>query len=277
MKCVLCSHEDFTTVINGISNPRKVGEREYSYLQCRNCHLWMLSPYPSQQELTQIYDSSYQLYEEESETLVTTILENIAGSRIDLIKKYLPDGSKIIDIGCGTGTFLKKLKNAKYHIHGTEWSESAGNKAKEKINDSNAITIGDINQVEEQYDAATMWHVLEHNLDPLKCIEDIKSKVPKGYLFIEVPNAKSLVLQNTNENYPWLSIPEHVTYWTDDSLKFLANTTGFEVVESGTPLAMIMLYAKAKGSYYKLLSPFLQSYAALTSKGDILRQVWKIK
>lgn len=277
MKCVLCSHEDFTTVVTGISNPRKIGEREYSYQECRNCQLWMLSPYPSPQELTQIYDSSYQLYEEESDTVTATLLETIVGSRINLIKKYLREGSKILDVGCGTGTFLKKLKAAKYQVHGTEWSESAGNKAKEKIYDSTAITIGEVKQVNGEYDAASMWHVLEHNPEPLKCLEDIKSKLHKGYLFIEVPNAKSLVLQNTNEKYPWLSIPEHVTYWNDDSLRFLAAVSGFQVVESSTPLAMIMLYGKAKGGYYKVLSPFLQCYAALTGKGDILRQVWKLK
>jgi 2-polyprenyl-3-methyl-5-hydroxy-6-metoxy-1,4-benzoquinol methylase len=281
MNCIVCNKNSFKTVLTSIKNPRlPLGEPSYEYKECEYCHVWLLDPFPSQSVLNQIYDKKYNLYEETSASLITKVLESISENRITSVNKYIKQNNKILDIGCGNGSFMEQIKNNQVDVYGTEWSEYASKIAREKLQNDH-IFKGDIANIpwNHKFDIITAWHVLEHNREPNVFINDLKSKLSsEGYFILEVPNADSEVLKMTKENYAWLSIPEHVTYWNKRSLEGLAKMHGFEVVESITPFAMPLLYAKSQSNSFKekINSFFMQWKSAKANKGDILRQVWKL-
>ncbi len=279
MKCVVCNKTDGHTMLEGIPNPRKVGNPFYRYFECNNCKLWMLEPFPGQDILTKIYNENYNLYENVSDNLPTKVMNLLSKNRITTTTNYCKSGQKLLDVGCGNGSFLFDMKNRNVDVYGTEWSEYAAGLAKKRLQ-LDTIFSGDIPNLPwtHKFDCITAWHVLEHNPDPNHFILSIKEKlIPSGYFIIEVPNAESEVLKRTGNKYPWFSIPEHVTYWSDSSLRYLAEQNRFKVIISETPFAMPFLYAKATTNTMrnKLKSIQIQWTASQQKKGDILRQVWQ--
>ncbi|MDQ3098176.1 MAG: class I SAM-dependent methyltransferase [bacterium] len=281
MNCVVCNHSDLTPALKDIKNPRlPLGAPTYQYLKCNKCDLWMLDPYPSQELLNQIYDSSYNLYEDTSEGVISKILSQFSPSRIQTVTKYLKGKSNLLDVGCGNGTFLQQINGRNVEAYGTEWSEYAARLAKQKINQEH-IHVGELQDIpwKEKFNCITAWHVLEHNRQPNNFISSIKQKITDdGYFILEVPNSNSEVLNRTNKKYAWFSIPEHVTYWNERALQDLAKNHGFEVLESRTPFAMPLLYAKSRtnSAIQKLESLVVQWRASRNKRGDIIRQVWKV-
>lgn len=278
MNCVLCGQSNNHPVIENIKNPRTVGKELYNYLTCKNCDLWMLDPYPTQAELNQIYTEAYQLYENEDTTLATRIMNKLSRPREEIVTQHLKPNAKVLDVGCGNGTFLQSLQTQGYNVFGTEWSASAAKSAQSKVG-SERITVGDITTASQHqpYDLITLWHVLEHNLDPKALITQIVELLaPQGILVIEVPNSKSALLEKAKNNYPWFSIPEHVTYWSKQSLNTLCSKFQLTNLSSETPFAMPMLYRKVDTNPLSLItSPIVQYMNSKQAKGDILREVWQ--
>ncbi|MDQ3239090.1 MAG: class I SAM-dependent methyltransferase [bacterium] len=238
----------------------------------------MLDPYPDLDQLKQVYNSEYNLYQEASKSFLTKLVELFSQSRTDLVKKYIQPPKKILDIGCGLGAFLKEMLDLGYEVKGTEWNNTASQVASEKIGNGNVIT-SELSQISEKYHIITLWHVLEHNPTPIDLINEIKKLLqPHSLLFIEVPNSSSITIKSSQSNYAWYSIPEHVTYWNYQSLKYFADNNNFEILESSTPFSMPFLYSKSQSNSFSLIiSPFVQFYASLTGRGDIIRQVWRLK
>ena len=77
---------------------------------------------------------------------------------------FIPVSSKVLDIGCGRGSFLEKLKKVKNCIvHGLELNPSAFKVLQQKQISSQMQTIEDHSLThKEYYDVITFFQVLEH-------------------------------------------------------------------------------------------------------------------
>ena len=153
-----------------------------------------------------------------------------------LIPRYLMDvlpknkNAKILDIGCGLGQYMVKLRELDYtSVLGIDISTEAINICKSKR--LNAIQIPNINEFKvlesEKFDFAILSHVLEHLpkdkvIDTLFHIREyLLSK--NGFLVIMVPNAQSLSgAYWTYEDFT------HNTMFTAGSLLYVLNAAGFK-------------------------------------------------
>tara|TARA_B100000674_G_C37855386_1_gene922117 strand:+ start:68 stop:727 length:660 start_codon:yes stop_codon:yes gene_type:complete len=93
---------------------------------------------------------------------------------------------KLLDIGAGGGEFVYIANKNGFNAEGIEpnigYSEFAKNEYGEKI------TTGEIEEITNQYDIITIFHVMEHLPSPSKAFEKIFSHMSKkGILFVEVP------------------------------------------------------------------------------------------
>lgn len=102
-------------------------------------------------------------------------------------------GSRIIDVGCGRGTFLEILRK-RYPdavLCGVEYSQEGCKAASDHIR--NCIQIGDILELSprlaaEPYDIVVCGEVLEHLPDPGRAIDAIVSLLkPGGLAILTVP------------------------------------------------------------------------------------------
>lgn len=139
--------------------------------------------------------------------------------RIEYIENMLNgDNSKnILDFGCGTGGFLKLLKN-KCNSYGVEMSDIYRN----ILNNDELEVYKSIDEVNIKFDIICLWHVFEHLDDPIGILTQIKNYLkPDGIILIEVPHAEDVLMTRYNNlefkkfNY-W---SEHLILHTKESLK----------------------------------------------------------
>jgi SAM-dependent methyltransferase len=147
------------------------------------------------------------------------------------LKQQLPKNkdSKILDIGCGLGQTLSKLREFGYmSLTGIDISNEAINTCKKKGLDVFQINdISDfISREKGGYDFAVMSHVLEH-LDKNKVISTlsyIKNELLNhdGKLLIMVPNA-----QSPTGTYWAYEDFTHNTLFTAGSMIYVLKSAGF--------------------------------------------------
>ena len=127
----------------------------------------------------------------------------------DVALNSLKNYSRVLDVGCGYGAFIKRLKqNNCTEAIGIEQNKNAlefTNKIKLPVFD---LTLDQVLENHQEYfDAVSTFQVLEHVTDPLQFLTDLIALVkPGGKLIISVPNPESFT-QYANKNL--LDQPPH--------------------------------------------------------------------
>ena len=163
---------------------------------------------------------------------------------MDVIEKLNPPSmNKIMDIGCGSGGFLKIANET-----GGEYC--VGVDANERYSDIYEETKGvqflqtsfehiDLEKIGADYDCISMWNVLEHLYDIQSIITDVRNMLkPGGLLFIMVPNVESLasrVIRERSATFNW----KHVSHFTRSSLDRLMTSCGLTSVHFETVISEI--------------------------------------
>ncbi|MDD3296568.1 MAG: class I SAM-dependent methyltransferase [Candidatus Omnitrophica bacterium] len=139
-------------------------------------------------------------------------------------------GSSLLDFGCGTGNFLLKARALTDKIAGVEPEERLVEYCR-----SNGIKVySSISKIPsgEKYDFITLFHVLEHLVNPRDVLIRLKDFLSsKGEIIIEVPNADDALL-SLYENKAF----SEFTYWSchlflfnPGTLKSIASQAGLKV------------------------------------------------
>ena len=105
------------------------------------------------------------------------------------VKKYCPStNSKLLDVGCGEGRYLKNLTNLGYNVLGVEQNEVIVNR--NKLAGLNCVTVDNFLKDEKKFDLILMSHIIEHfEPDELKdFLEYYLKRLRKGgFLIIATP------------------------------------------------------------------------------------------
>lgn len=138
---------------------------------------------------------------------------------------------KIIEAGCGAGEFLELFKDFNVQAYGIEHNEELAQKARDKGLDvetnfpENEYTVFK----HAPFDAFCSFNFLEHQPDPLGYLRAIYSNISDdGFGLITVPDLEYII---NNKGY-YEIIPDHIAYYTVNSLTTLLNNAGFEVLSS---------------------------------------------
>jgi methionine biosynthesis protein MetW len=144
--------------------------------------------------------------------------------RHQIIADQIPNGSSVLDIGCGDGAFLRYLRDAKpdCRIVGADVSETAvahvGSQGFEVIHIGNGRPLNQI--VGEQFDFVVLMEVIEHVHDAETLARQAASLARKR-LFFTLPNV-GFILHRVRlglfGRFPVTSIiyhmREHIRFWT---------------------------------------------------------------
>lgn len=134
----------------------------------------------------------------------------------------------LLDVGCGPGYFLSYLKDNKIRSKGLEITDFLID-----ICRTQGLNVAATDLAAEKpgaYNVLTLFDVLEHLGNPLMFFKDANRALEKGgYVMAYLPNIHSLAyqLQGIRQNtlYPF----EHVGFYDESSLNYLAGETGFQV------------------------------------------------
>jgi SAM-dependent methyltransferase len=143
--------------------------------------------------------------------------------------KYIADSDSIIEIGCGPGYFLEKVKPYVKKTCGIDSNNSALQFAR-----NNGLEVYDLETDMKSFwstfDVVFSFHVLEHVSDPVGFIRDISLYAkPGGKICISVPNQDGPIrnIPNSLQNMP----PHHATHWRLKTLKKLAEKSNLRITK----------------------------------------------
>lgn len=225
-----------------------IKNKEFGYLET--------TPQPSLKKLSKYYESEDYISHTNSkrnlfEKAYHFIRDISLKRKLKLINSFNSEEKKILDIGCGTGSFLKIAKDNNWNVVGIEPNEKARSIAIENCGNS----IFDTNKIEElkdgSFDVITLWHVLEHlpNLD--RQIASLKRLLKaNGTLIIAVPNFKSFDAKYYKEFWAAYDVPRHLWHFSKESIIKLFSTKKMIVVKS-LPMVFDAYYVSLLSEKYR--------------------------
>lgn len=142
-----------------------------------------------------------------------------------------PGRGELLDIGCGTGSFLVAACEAGYEVTGTELDRNASRFAKEKLGLPRVfgLTIAEFarERPEQKFDVVTFFEVLEHQAAPVEFLRTVRSCVRTGgYIALSVPNRARWLTGPDVLDYP----PNHFLRWNAEALNTFLSAQGFEAL-----------------------------------------------
>lgn len=151
--------------------------------------------------------------------------------RLRWLEKSFASGEnnkRLLDIGCGEGTFLEAAKKRGWLAVGTE-------AIAENFRDSDLEVFSDLTEVKakygaESFDAVTMWHTLEHFQTPREVLRQVfELLAPDGVLLVAVPDAGGWQARASGRYWLHLDVPRHLFHFGFESLNLLLRQSGFRV------------------------------------------------
>ena len=211
--CPVC-HNRLTPYVREVTDT--VTGRQFDVLKCDACGVGVTSPFP--ERLHTHYAGYYG-----SRHGITAKL--CLKRRMALVTKMMGQGQgrRLLDVGCGEGSFLQAAHDLGWQVTGTE------------INPDPARCIG-LNVFESLEECAargpfsciTLWHSLEHMTDPRGVIAKIRQLVADdGIILIAVPDFEGLQSKTFRQSWLHLDVPRHLYHFTATSIDRMLNQSEF--------------------------------------------------
>lgn len=217
---------------------------EFLYFQCVQCGCLQMMEFP--EDMAKFYPEGYLSFASDPARLYRTPVERWArrmrdsyaalgrgfpGRWIDrlypapgdlktLARVPLTRRSRILDVGCGSGTLLYLLHEAGFrnllgvdpHI---DRDRTYGNGLR--------ILRREIHDAEGAWDLVMFHHSFEHMSDPGRVLQSVsKLLAPDGYCLIRIPVVSSFAWENYGVHWVQLDAPRHLFLHSLDSLRTLA-------------------------------------------------------
>ena len=249
IKCKICGNEEIKLTGKPViyQNFPKASEKNYKIYQCNNCKYYFVSPEIdlSQEEWRILYERNY-FAEANITNWQKKLHETERKTRLKYIQSKLTiEKGKFLDMGCGEGFVLKEAYNNGFEPYGVD---IAYNLSFENSN-FNFLkgNIFEANFPDNYFSAIYMDSVLEHILDPMETLQELRRILkPGGVFFVIVPNESSLynfmielacTLSFQSHKYgkikPFVS-PYHVHGFNPKSLKSALSINKFTEIEIKT-------------------------------------------
>jgi len=231
-KCPLCSSLSSVHFLS--VKDHTVSGEFFELVKCSNCSFVYTAQPPSKLEIGHYYQStSYISHTDNKKGIFDNVYQLIRALTLKGKRKLIEHvvqvkRAKILDYGCGTGAFLKEMRNSGWDIAGIEPDPGA----REKASLLTGIEINDTDFLElfqpESIDAITLWHVLEHVHDLEHVLMTFqKILVSKGVLLIAVPNRMSFDAKYYSAYWAAYDVPRHLYHFTPDTIDELLTKYGF--------------------------------------------------
>lgn len=233
-----------------------VSGEEFQLVYNQQLEMLETFPQPSEEQLPTYYqsedyishtDAKRNLFEKAYHFIKTIALKR----KLKLINSFGSEDKQLLDIGCGTGDFLKVAKDNQWNVSGVEPNPNARSIANKKTNNS----VFDIDQLlkfkKHSFDVITLWHVLEHLPKLENHIAVFESLLkPNGRLVIAVPNYNSFDANYYKKFWAAFDVPRHLWHFSQNTISKLVQEKSMEVINT-QPMTFDAFYVSLLSEKYK--------------------------
>ncbi|MBI2713628.1 MAG: class I SAM-dependent methyltransferase [Rhizobiales bacterium] len=148
---------------------------------------------------------------------------------VHFIRRYIPSG-KLLELGCAYGFFLREARDH-FQVAGIELSEDAA--AHARANGLNVIGgIADEINLKQfcRMDVIVLLDVIEHLSDPFETLQLCRKHLnPHGIIVLTTGDFGALAARMAGSNWRLMTPPQHLWYFTAESMKRIAARLGMRV------------------------------------------------
>jgi 2-polyprenyl-3-methyl-5-hydroxy-6-metoxy-1,4-benzoquinol methylase len=272
--CPACSSPDFHEFLADVPDPMEPRARPWAYSKCRACESLFLNPRPTEVTIHRAYQGNYYTHThppsendwpssrgalvrerllkgfinrrfgydlQPSSAIGSFVVPLLPGAR-GMGSSHVRDlaaprtHGRLLDVGCGNGGFLVRMRAAGWSVVGIEPDPAAR---------SHAVAAGlDVRPGPglteafpgERFDAITMNHVVEHLHDPLAVLRSCAQALNRGgALWVAVPSGAAEGLDRFGAHWYPLDPPRHLVLFTPKALHEAFTDAGLVDVTSPPP------------------------------------------
>lgn len=233
-ECPICSHVSHTLFLE--VKDHMITKEEFKIVSCDSCGFHFTNPIPTRDNIGEYYKSDvYVSHSSSKKGLINRLYNNVRKrtlkQKVDWINSN-SNGKELLDLGCGTGHFLRAAIDAGFNGLGIEPDQDARNFAKTENNVAPLPQNELYNLPKGSLDVITMWHVLEHVYDLKKDVEVLTQLVNEnGTIFIAVPNMNSYDARKYKSFWAAYDVPRHLYHFQENAIRNLFGQFDFELTK----------------------------------------------
>lgn len=229
--CSLCGSHQRQTVLVGPDRLHGV-PGSFTLCRCTHCGLVYQTPRPTLASFGAIYPDSYPPHQS-LDTGWHPRDDHVQATR--LLRRTQPAGGHLLDVGCGGGDFLRVVRQ-----QAPEWQTMGIDPGPQAVATARqaglAVQQGTLETAplpRDQWEAITLWHVLEHLPDPLGTLRLLRQRLaPGGRLYLAVPMCDSWDATLFGRCWLGWDVPRHFVLFDQSTLRALLVRAGFRIRHS---------------------------------------------
>ncbi len=207
----------------------------FRFVRCPGCGLAYLTPRPSAQALRGLY-AGYHARAGASEASWARLMHGVFRESAEwLCRESAGTAGRLLDIGCGFGSFLALMTERGWVAEGCDVSAPVVEAAVRRGRRVRLAALEELEAAPGSYDAITMFYVLEHLPDPCAALRRAADLLaPGGILLVRVPHTTPLVrlLAPLGLGATLYDVPFHLYDFSPAVLGAMLRRTGFSRIRT---------------------------------------------
>lgn len=226
----------------------------YNYLKCNSCAISYQNPIPSLKQIKSYYPDTYENFEDPKRPKFSFLekfrlcfhhnYSDLVNSNLfnKIFSLFIPKDNSLIDnvpngrfldIGCGNGSRLLKMKKLGWQVFGVELNTFAYQKC---INNDLNVQNKPLEQSafkDNYFDVIYMSHLIEHLNNPEEIINICSNLLKKGgKLYINTPNNNALGKKIFKKYWFANEVPRHIILYSKKGIEKLIGNYKFQILYS---------------------------------------------
>ncbi len=242
--CPLCGQDRASCVAESQDPDPTTGTEAlwFAVVECQNCSLRYTNPRPDPESIGSFYSQDYKPHRSPRKTgpaQRSSWWSRVSGRSVERRGEIPWDGEpgRLLDFGCGGGSFLRRMADRGWSVTGVDASASAVREVQESLG-LTALngTLPHPDLSPSSFEVITMWHSIEHVHDPIAVLrEAFRLLVPGGKIIVACPNHESSPRRWFGSEWFGLDLPRHLIHFSPSTLRDALEVSGF-CVESIRPI-----------------------------------------
>ncbi len=257
--CPVCGSAGISKVFKVKDNT--ASQEYFEIFHCSNCQVRFTQNAPSEATIGDYYKSeNYISHTDTSKGVINRLYQTVRNISLNQKRKLIEkttglEKGNLLDVGSGTGYFASTMKKAGWSVTGLEPNEDA-RKVAQEAHSLDLLPVTELFSLPpNNFDAITLWHVLEHVHDVKKYVAAFKRLLTgNGKLFIAVPNYTSYDAKSYGSDWAAYDVPRHLYHFTPKTLQWLMKNEGLTIIDI-KPMWFDSFYVSLLSSKYKNGNP----------------------